>query len=83
MSSGMDHQEATAVLELMAKKNLRDTFYHVRKLAISQYYAEKGKRRNKDRVIAENLTIEDDAGWERVSKFSLLSSVHPTLHCPY
>ncbi|KAM0888310.1 hypothetical protein ACQ4PT_028438 [Festuca glaucescens] len=25
-----------------------------------------GKRRNKDRVIAENLTIEDDAGWERI-----------------
>ncbi|KAM0830614.1 hypothetical protein ACQ4PT_066106 [Festuca glaucescens] len=37
-----------------------------RELAISHYYAEQGKRRNKDRVIAENLTIEDDAGWERI-----------------
>ncbi|KAM0890949.1 hypothetical protein ACQ4PT_026725 [Festuca glaucescens] len=66
VSAGTDQREATAVLELMAKKNLRDTFYHIRKLAISHYYAEQGKRRNKDRVIAENLTIEDDAGWERI-----------------
>ncbi|KAM0862827.1 hypothetical protein ACQ4PT_045006 [Festuca glaucescens] len=65
VSVGTDQQEATAVLELMAKKNLRDTFYHIRQLAISHYYAEQGKRRNKDRVIAENLTIEDDTGWER------------------
>ncbi|KAM0861342.1 hypothetical protein ACQ4PT_045956 [Festuca glaucescens] len=66
LSSGMDHQEATAVLEKMAKKNLRDALYHVRKLAITHYFAEKGKRKNKDRVIAENLTIEDDAGWQSI-----------------
>ncbi|KAM0929256.1 hypothetical protein ACQ4PT_001750 [Festuca glaucescens] len=66
VSAGTDQREATAVLELMAKKNLRDTFYHIRQLAILHYYAEQGKRRNKDRVIAENLTIEDDAGWERI-----------------
>ncbi|KAK1633191.1 hypothetical protein QYE76_007506 [Lolium multiflorum] len=65
VSAGTDQREATAVLELMAKKNLRDTFYHICQLAISHYFAEQGKRRNKDRVIAENLTIEDDAGWER------------------
>jgi hypothetical protein len=79
----MDHQEATAVLEKMAKKNLRDALYHVRKLAITHYFAEKGKRRNKDRVIAENLTIEDDAGWQSVSNFSLLSYVHHILHYIY
>ncbi|KAM0909155.1 hypothetical protein ACQ4PT_014976 [Festuca glaucescens] len=66
VSTGTDQREATAVLELMAKKNLRDTFYHIRKLAISHYFAEQRKRRNKDRVIAENLTIEDDTGWERI-----------------
>ncbi|KAM0837948.1 hypothetical protein ACQ4PT_061304 [Festuca glaucescens] len=66
VSADTDQREATAVLELMAKKNLRDPLYHIRKLAISHYYAEQGKRRNKDRVIAENLTIEDDAGWERI-----------------
>ncbi|KAM0878584.1 hypothetical protein ACQ4PT_034778 [Festuca glaucescens] len=66
VSAGTDQQEATAVLELMAKKNLRDTFYHVRKLAISHYYAEQRKTRNKDIVIAENLTIEDDTGWQRI-----------------
>ncbi|KAM0840277.1 hypothetical protein ACQ4PT_059769 [Festuca glaucescens] len=66
LSSGMDHQEATAVLEKMAKKNLRDALYHVRKLAITHYFAEKGKRKNKDRVIAENLIIEDDAGWQSI-----------------
>ncbi|KAM0883019.1 hypothetical protein ACQ4PT_031908 [Festuca glaucescens] len=66
VSAGTDQREATAVLELMAKKNLRDTFYHIRQLAISHYYTEQGKRRNKDRVIVENLTIEDDAGWERI-----------------
>ncbi|KAM0861186.1 hypothetical protein ACQ4PT_046048 [Festuca glaucescens] len=66
VSSDTDRQEATAVLELMAKKNLRDAFYHVRKLAITHYFAEQGKRRNKDRVIAEHLTIEDDTGWQRI-----------------
>ncbi|KAM0913789.1 hypothetical protein ACQ4PT_011931 [Festuca glaucescens] len=66
VSADTDQWEATAVLELMAKKNLRDALYHIRKLAISHYYTEQGKRRNKDRVIAENLTIEDDAGWERI-----------------
>ncbi|KAM0911615.1 hypothetical protein ACQ4PT_013339 [Festuca glaucescens] len=58
--------EATNVLQLMAKKNLRDIFYHARNLAISHYYTEQGKRRNKDRVIAENLTIEDATGWESI-----------------
>jgi hypothetical protein len=67
----------------MAMRNLKDMLYHARKLAISHYFAEKGERRNKDRVIAENLTIEEAAGWERVSKFSLLSYVHPTLHYLY
>ncbi|KAM0846601.1 hypothetical protein ACQ4PT_055570 [Festuca glaucescens] len=66
VSADTDQWEATKVLELMAKKNLRDMFYHTRKLAISHYFAEQGKRRNKDRVIAENLTIEDDVGWERI-----------------
>jgi hypothetical protein len=67
----------------MAMRNLKDMLYHARKLAISHYFAEKGERRNKDRVIAENLTIEEAAGWERVSKFSLLSSIHPTLYYLY
>ncbi|KAM0908254.1 hypothetical protein ACQ4PT_015575 [Festuca glaucescens] len=66
VSADTDQREATKVLELMAKNNLRDMFYHIRKLAISHYFAEQGKRRNKDRLIAENLTIEDDAGWERI-----------------
>ncbi|KAM0893525.1 hypothetical protein ACQ4PT_025045 [Festuca glaucescens] len=66
VSADMDQREATNVLELMAKKNLRDILYHTRKLAISHYFAEQDKRRNKDRVIAENLTIEDAAGWERI-----------------
>ncbi|KAM0919313.1 hypothetical protein ACQ4PT_008241 [Festuca glaucescens] len=66
VSADTDQREATAVLELMAKKNLRDALYHIRKLAILHYYAKQGKRRNKDRVIAENLNIEDDAGWERI-----------------
>ncbi|KAM0828150.1 hypothetical protein ACQ4PT_067742 [Festuca glaucescens] len=66
VSADMDQQEATKVLALMAKKNLRYIFYHTRKLAISHYFAEQGKRRNKDRVIAKNLTIKDVAGWERI-----------------
>ncbi|KAM0928185.1 hypothetical protein ACQ4PT_002322 [Festuca glaucescens] len=66
VSASTDQREATSVLELKAKKNIRDTFYHIRQLAISHYFAEQGKRRNKDRVIAENLTIEDDTGWERI-----------------
>ncbi|KAM0892129.1 hypothetical protein ACQ4PT_025956 [Festuca glaucescens] len=66
VSADTDQWEATNVLELMAKKNLRDIFYHTRKLAILHYFAEQGERRNKDRVIAENLTIEDAAGWERI-----------------
>ncbi|KAM0904034.1 hypothetical protein ACQ4PT_018270 [Festuca glaucescens] len=61
-----DQREATSVLQLMAKKNLKDIFYHAQNLAISHYYAEKGERTNKDRVIAENLTIEDADGWERI-----------------
>ncbi|KAM0880824.1 hypothetical protein ACQ4PT_033317 [Festuca glaucescens] len=65
VSTDTDQREATSVLQLMAKKNLKDIFYHARNLAISHYYAEKGERRNKDRVVAENLTIEDAAGWER------------------
>ncbi|KAM0870478.1 hypothetical protein ACQ4PT_039986 [Festuca glaucescens] len=67
LSADTDQQEATRVLQLMAKKNLKDIFYHARNLAILHYYAEQGKRRNKDRVIAENLTIEEAAGWERVN----------------
>ncbi|KAM0828656.1 hypothetical protein ACQ4PT_067408 [Festuca glaucescens] len=66
VSADIDQREATSVLQLMAKKNLKDIFYHARNLAISHYYAEKGERRNKDRVIAENLTIKDAAGWERI-----------------
>ena len=64
----------------MAKKNLKDIWYSARQLAISHYYAEKGERKNKDRVVKEGLKIDDDTAWERVSKltFSLLSSVHPT-----
>lgn len=85
MSAGTDQHVANRVLQLMAKKNLKDTWYNARNLAISHYYAEKGERRNKDRVVKEGLSIEDATAWERVSKFSLslLSSVHPTLHCPY
>ncbi|KAM0889369.1 hypothetical protein ACQ4PT_027755 [Festuca glaucescens] len=66
VSADTDQREATSVLQLMAKKNLRDIFYHARKLVISHYFAEKGERRNKDRLIVENLTIEDAAGWERI-----------------
>ena len=83
MSAGTDQLVATRVLQSMAKKNLKDTWYSTRNLAISHYYAKKGERRNKDRVIKEGLAIDDDTAWERVSKFSLLSSVHPTLHCLY
>ncbi|KAM0877839.1 hypothetical protein ACQ4PT_035229 [Festuca glaucescens] len=66
VSADTDQREATCVLQLVAKKNLKDIFYHARNLAISHYYAKKGKRRNKDRVIVENVTIEDVAGWERI-----------------
>ncbi|KAM0906454.1 hypothetical protein ACQ4PT_016760 [Festuca glaucescens] len=66
LSPDTDQQKATRVLHLIAKNNLKDIFYHARNLAISNYYVEQGKRRNKDRVIAENLTIEGAAGWERI-----------------
>ncbi|KAM0864109.1 hypothetical protein ACQ4PT_044128 [Festuca glaucescens] len=66
VSANTDQQEATNVLQLMAKKNLRDMLYHACNLAISDYYAEQGKRINKDSVIAENLTIEEATGWERI-----------------
>ncbi|KAM0836601.1 hypothetical protein ACQ4PT_062213 [Festuca glaucescens] len=66
VSTGTDQHVANHVLQLMAKKNLKDTWYNARNLAISHYYAEKGERRNKDRVVKEGLTIEDDTAWERI-----------------
>ncbi|KAM0896782.1 hypothetical protein ACQ4PT_022994 [Festuca glaucescens] len=66
VSARTDQHMANRVLQLMAKKNLKDTWYNARNLAISHYYAKKGERRNKDRVVKEGLTIENDTAWERI-----------------
>ncbi|KAM0826553.1 hypothetical protein ACQ4PT_068803 [Festuca glaucescens] len=68
VSADTDQQEATKVLELMAKKNLRDMFYHTRKLAISHYFAKQGKRRNKDRICPTWCLNKKD-GWSALVSF--------------
>jgi hypothetical protein len=73
-------EEATRVLVVMAKKKVRDFLYHAEKQAISHFYAEtRGVRKNKDKVIGEDLSIKTEE-FASVSKFSFLSSVHPKLH---
>ncbi|KAM0829731.1 hypothetical protein ACQ4PT_066695 [Festuca glaucescens] len=53
------HEEATRVLVVMAKKKVRDFLYHAEKQAISHFYAEtRGVRKNKDKVIGEDLSIK-------------------------